>query len=66
MQVTITLDKELDEVLSLLMQERKTKNRSQVIRESVWALAEKILPKNATHGVFNDSIEKKKEDGQWQ
>ena len=51
-QTTITLDDELDKVLSLLLQERKTKNKSQIIREALWTLAEKILPKNATLGAI--------------
>ena len=49
-QTTIALDNELNVVLTSLLQARKTKNKSQIIREALWAYAEKILPKNATVG----------------
>lgn len=51
-QTTITIDDDLNKILTLLLQERKTKNKSQIIREALWTLAEKILPKNATDGAL--------------
>ena len=49
-QTTISLDDELKRLVSSLLAQRKTKNRSQIIREALWCYAEKILPKNATDG----------------
>ena len=45
-QTTISLDDELKNLVNSLLAQRKTKNRSQIIREALWCYAEKILPKN--------------------
>ena len=44
--ITIGVDSELFTLIQNLKQVKKTNNSSQIIREALWMLAEKILPQN--------------------
>ncbi len=44
--ITIGVDSELFTLIQNLKQAKKTNNSSQIIREALWMLAEKILPQN--------------------
>ena len=55
--VTVPLDGELEKLLNQMLQAKKTKNKSQVIREAIWDYGQKILTnfnsielKGATNG----------------
>lgn len=44
--ITICVDSELLTLIQNLKEAKKTTNSSQIIREALWTLAEKILPQN--------------------
>ncbi len=44
--LTIGLDSELVELIQNLKEAKETTKSYQIIREALWTLAEKILPKN--------------------
>lgn len=44
--ITICVDSELLTLIQNLKEVKKTTNSSQIIREALWSLAEKILPQN--------------------
>lgn len=50
--VCVSLSEEDKQVLARLKQARKTRNSSQIFREALWELAEKILPKDTHSSVF--------------
>lgn len=46
--VTVPLDDELEVLLNQMLQARRMKVKSQVIREAIWEYAQKILNQNTT------------------
>lgn len=44
--ISVALDSELFTMLEKLKEAKKNSNSSQIVREALWLLAEKILPEN--------------------
>ena len=46
MIISVQIDLPLSKVLVLLKKHKKTKSTSQIVREALWGMGEKILPRN--------------------